>query len=680
MSRSLTRPFLARGRASAAIASAAVLAALPAAAHAEGWIDGPSFEVPAHVLASDVASAPDGSALAVWCGMSSPAGQPQLAVQHARTDGTVDPAQTLGNCDRGAPSVATTPSGAAAVAWRKVDTANGAYSVVVTRFDADGQQLGDDTTVASGSAGTSFGPSVNVGVDRAGDATVAWASDINDGSGNTARVAHVNADGTPATQTPRPLGAGTDIDPLVAVAPGGVAFVAWLDASHDRVAAARLDADGTTAGAGTVATFGPAVILARHLRLVAGAAGAVATWGESRMDSSHPIVGKRLPTTGPIGNGPAVDTGGAEDDSFGYSTAIADDGTVSIGWTDWPPPSSDPAEAELTRSPLDESASTQLLSVPGGSLSDGYPLLASAPDGSLAAAWFTLDASWSSATFAIRHVAADGTLGSIVENGSAAISPDPGIITGLPIKLGRLSGGGALLSLDRVGDDPLATTYVLDARGPDVTVDLPATASAGQTVAMSATAADRAGVSATAWSLGDGTSASGASVAHAYAAPGTYAVMFTATDGAGNETVVTRTIDVVAPSPPGEPRMRDSENATPPVIRLPAKAGAALKVRKAVRRGTKVTVSGTITKAARGKVTVAYTVKIGRRPVTKKLGVAIVKGRWSTTFKLTGKLLRATGAKATITVSYIGSKAVKRATAKHAVAVAKPAKKKHAGG
>ena len=47
------------------------------------------------------------------------------------------------------------------------------------------------------------------------------------------------------------------------------------------------------------------------------------------------------------------------------------------------------------------------------------------------------------------------------------------------------------------------------------------------------------------WEFGDGGTEEGEHVTYAYSGPGTYEVRITATDGAGNERTVTRSIEVL---------------------------------------------------------------------------------------------------------------------------------------
>ena len=141
--------------------------------------------------------------------------------------------------------------------------------------------------------------------------------------------------------------------------------------------------------------------------------------------------------------------------------------------------------------------------------------------------------------------------------------------------------GNALVAWARItqGEDFLARAHarVLDGTAPGLdSVAVPAMGTAGATVAVSASASDRwSGPPWIAWDFGDGTSATGASTSHVYAAGGTYTVRVTATDGSGNATTLTRTITVASAL---------VKDATAPVLsgarlkpgRLPTGVGAAL--------------------------------------------------------------------------------------------------------
>jgi PKD repeat protein len=96
---------------------------------------------------------------------------------------------------------------------------------------------------------------------------------------------------------------------------------------------------------------------------------------------------------------------------------------------------------------------------------------------------------------------------------------------------------------------PHYATY--DAAPPVIgTFAAPATGVAGTALGFSATASDTwSAVASYAWSFGDGTSATGANVAHGYAQEGSFTVTLTVTDGVGNATTRTATVAVSAPVP-----------------------------------------------------------------------------------------------------------------------------------
>jgi hypothetical protein len=82
-------------------------------------------------------------------------------------------------------------------------------------------------------------------------------------------------------------------------------------------------------------------------------------------------------------------------------------------------------------------------------------------------------------------------------------------------------------------------------------LSVPTSGNTGQAVGMSVAASDTWSAFNVAWNFGDGTTASGTSVGHAYGAPGAYTVTVTATDAVGNRRTGTRTIQITTPPPPG---------------------------------------------------------------------------------------------------------------------------------
>jgi hypothetical protein len=90
-----------------------------------------------------------------------------------------------------------------------------------------------------------------------------------------------------------------------------------------------------------------------------------------------------------------------------------------------------------------------------------------------------------------------------------------------------------------------------DVAGPVLNgLSIPAAAGVGQPLTFSASPLDVwSGLGPTSWSFGDGTAATGTSVTHAYAAPGTYPVSVTGADVLGNTTTATGSVTVTGPPP-----------------------------------------------------------------------------------------------------------------------------------
>ena len=157
--------------------------------------------------------------------------------------------------------------------------------------------------------------------------------------------------------------------------------------------------------------------------------------------------------------------------------------------------------------------------------------------------------------------------------------------------------GNALAIWERSdGAKPRIEAAGYDAAGPLLAnLAAPATVVAGRPVAFSVTPIDSFfAVAATSWSFGDGSTASGAGVTHAYAAAGTYEVRVTASDAVGNSTSAARTIRV-EPAPNVETALRiEGLSITP---RRFAPVGGAVASR--ARKGGGTTIHYRLSEAAR---------------------------------------------------------------------------------
>ena len=121
-------------------------------------------------------------------------------------------------------------------------------------------------------------------------------------------------------------------------------------------------------------------------------------------------------------------------------------------------------------------------------------------------------------------------------------------------------------------------SVVLDVAGPQLLWAASGPGTAGSAVPLAVSTTDWSEPVSVAWSFGDGTSGSGPSTSHVYAAAGTYAVSVTATDAVGNSSTATRQVSVGAAAP--------AKDTTAPVLsraklkpkQLPTGKGARLKV------------------------------------------------------------------------------------------------------
>jgi hypothetical protein len=650
-----------------AVVVALALAAAPPATASAGWMNASGFAIAA-ATAGDVAAAPDGSATAAW---STPGG---LSLQHAVPSGTFASPVTVAG-EASPPAVAVAPSGASAVAWIGRRAQDDRYVTRVAFLDAAGAlvRLVDAATLPE-DASSATAQSVDVALDAAGVATVAWTD------GDEALAAHARPDG--GHSAPVSLGPGTLVQ--AAAAPDGPAWVAWARDDPAHAAVARLTAAGAI-------DAGPAVVSSAVVtgppRLVAAASGAAVVWptddpdndlDDPEADNRFWVQGVRLPRAGALTaesfatpSVPNALTGNGVSAFDGYDAAILPGGTVAVAWHEVDSLSGFAKVSYSRFAPGQTTAGRQPLVGTDVTPASLAPRLSAAPDGALLATWLqTPNLLTFNFDVGARRVAPDGTLGAADRLGFSAgglagalpvVAPFAGAATGAGV-VGVATGGPVL------GGQWDLRLYRYDALGPTLAVDVPASATVLTAVRFSATVADPADAP-IAWDFGDGGTGQGPVVTHAYAGTGTFLVTARADDGHGNTTMVKRELAVVAPptQQPGPP---------PPTVAAEPVA-AALKVTKATRKGARVTVVGTISKKASGKVSVAYAQKVGRRTTTVRRSARIAKGRWSVTLTLPRKLTRgraATG-KGTVTATFAGTAAVKKATARRGVTVARTAPK-----
>ncbi len=201
-----------------------------------------------------VASDPSGNLVVVWQGSD---GNVE-GVRGRRFDAAGLPGQefqvnsfTTGYQD--ATGLAMDAAGDFIVAWESSDDHDGSqFGVFGQRYDASGAPLGGELQVNAYTTGTQYGPSV--GMDGAGNFTVAWVSVSQDGSGLGLFARRYNAAGTPlggdfqVNSNP----AGDQYEPVLAMNKDGAFVVVWISYGPDGdqlgVFGRRYDASGTAQG------------------------------------------------------------------------------------------------------------------------------------------------------------------------------------------------------------------------------------------------------------------------------------------------------------------------------------------------------------------------------------------------------------------------------------------------
>jgi hypothetical protein len=168
-----------------------------------------------------------------------------------------------------------------------------------------------------------------------------------------------------------------------------------------------------------------------------------------------------------------------------------------------------------------------------------------------------------------------------------------------------------------------------DAAGPLLrSVAVPSSGSAGQSLPFSVSPLDVwSAVASTSWSFGDGTSAIGSSVVHAYSAPGSYNVTLTSADLLGNASSTSGSVAISSSPPPlpaskpGPPRLssvsisnRRFRVARSPTAVLARKAprGTSFRFTLSAAAKVQITITRSATGLRRGRICVAPTRRLRR--------------------------------------------------------------------
>ena|GEM_PF-1802108 len=367
--------------------------------------------------------------------------------------------------------------------------------------------------------GSAGGNEPRGGITPNGDVDVVWA-----GAGPTVLAAHRPAAGSWSTGAS--IGAGES--PNLAVSPGGYAFAIWRNGSEVSTSR-RSPTTGTWTAAtklnslGSVAVGEPQIAIGVHgQRMMA--------WSQQ---GTHQVMAER--TSGGdlsgINEPPVLLTESGEDVEV---PRIAVDGT-GLGVATWRiagDSSSFPIRGATT--PFINGAWSAKTTLGGPTTGVTQPEVAVAPDGRATVVWV-----FGGSVFATTRPA-----------GGAFPALSPATISSAALSgfqgptVTATSGGDALVAWSTASKVAVA---VDDVTPPAITaLSAPSTVEVGTAAALSATATDAWSAVSLAWDFGDGATASGATVDHAYANAGTYTVTLTATDGGGNSSSSTAPVTVTA--------------------------------------------------------------------------------------------------------------------------------------
>lgn len=465
-----------------------------------------------------------------------------------------------------APALALAPDGAATAAWAASNAEEPARVWVATR-----ERGGAWSPARRLDPGPDAGAQPQAVVDSSGRTTVVWLATTSNGVELRESSRLPGGDWQPPRSVaPVQRSQPSSFNVGLAAGPDGRVTVAWTSISEP---AGVFSTSRLPGGAwGKIDTVSPES--AQEIELAADAAGNLTAVWARNCAGSVPQCGVSAAmrpaggswTAGPIGEGQAQDP----------ELALLPGGGAAAMWA------TNAAIPIATRSPGGgwAGAGTVTTAASIGSLRMG-----AADDGELAAVWLQSDGvlastgrpgAWSMpqplaggavATRAAMTPAGEAIAAWLPRGGPARAAVRPpggawGPVTDVSPSLPGTNDRISDLVVDREGNALLGWPAVRDNRGrvevaaydggaPAIaSVSIPsATVAQGQTVTLSASVSDAWSPTSLRWDLGDGATASGATITHAYGAPGTYPVTLTATDAVGNAATARGTVTVTGPGP-----------------------------------------------------------------------------------------------------------------------------------
>jgi hypothetical protein len=508
------------------------------------------------------------------------------------------PEQTLTGTSP-APRVAVDAAGNAVAVWEQVAS----NDVVQAAFRAAGGQW---TTAQDVSPKPGHGASPpDIALDGAGNAVVVW-SDEPDASHRTI----LSADRPAASgvwQTPQPVSAlGQQYrHPAVAVDPAGDAVAVWQNEAATLVQAAVRPAGGAwsapkdvLSGSGllgvpkvAVDPAGNAVavwlrsngtnqIVEASVRPAGGAwsmpqglsaggqdsgqpqltvdraGNAIAVWPRFD-DTGHAVVQAAIRPPGGAWSAPK-DVSSAGKDSYLPSVAVDGNGNATLVWDRW---SGTTSLVQTAVRPAGGAWGPPVDVAPGTQPATPHVALDSA--GNAVVVWNRSDGS----NYLVQSSRRDGT-GTWSQ--PRDVSPSGHNASEQQVAVDPAGNAVAVWSLATASNMTVQAAG-LDAAGPVLAgLAVPTGGTVGASLSFSVSPFDvwSALGGTPHWSFGDGTSADGTTVGHAYGSAGTFSVTVSSSDAVGNQSSATRSVTIAAPPPPPPPPPPPTQCRVPKVLRL----------------------------------------------------------------------------------------------------------------
>jgi hypothetical protein len=578
----------------------AVLGAAPAAA-APAWLGPVGLSTTTRdAYAPQVAVDPRGNAVAVWRRSSATGDRVQSSTRAAGGDWQAPVDLSAPGAIGFDPQVAVDPHGDAVAVWQRYDDADNLIVQGTARPAGGAWQPPVDLSAAGQNA-----VGVQVALDALGNAVAVWQRF--DGADDVAQSATRPAGGS--WQAPADLSAAGQPAAAAQVAfdARGNAVAVWqrFDGANDVVQSATRTAGG--AWATPVDLSAPGHSALRAQLAVDPQGDAVAIW--QRHDGTHYVVQAAARPAGGVWQPP--DDLSAAQNAADPQVAVDPRGNAVAVWNRDSTGGRHVVQG-ATRAADSDWQTPVDLSVSGRDATSAQ--VGVDPRGNAIALWQ-------------RH---DGA--SYVVQG--AVRPS-GAIWQAPVDLSAVGRDAAdpQLAIDPQGNATAVwwrsdgTHDIVQAAGYDAAgplldaLSVPTAGTVGQPLSLSVSPLDVwSALGATSWTFGDGATATGTSLTHAYADAGTFAVGVTATDAISNATSATRTITIEAPPPPPPPP--PVAPPPPPPRPIPAITGLRLSPRAfraaasgasvktaAARTGTRVSyaldvpasVRFTVTRSSRGR-------------------------------------------------------------------------------